>query len=154
MDHEIDIEFTAPIVTEEEIKEYHFEGEGTTVLAFFPGAFTEVCTEEMCKFRDAMDNLESMGADVIGISVDSPFALDEFRRQNELNFPLVSDNNKEIIEKYGIRTDMMDIGYNGLAKRSVFIVKDGEVVYSEIMDNPGNLPDFQKLRDQLDSLDE
>lgn len=154
MDNEIDIEFTAPIVTEDEIKEYHFEGEGTTVLAFFPGAFTEVCTEEMCKFRDAMDNLESMGADVIGISVDSPFALDEFRRQNELNFPLVSDNNKEIIEKYGIRTDMMDIGYNGLAKRSVFIVKDGEVVYSEIMDNPGNLPDFQKLRDQLDSLDE
>ncbi len=154
MDNEIEVEFTAPIVTEDEIKEYHFEGEGTTVLAFFPGAFTEVCTEEMCKFRDAMDNLESMGADVIGISVDSPFALDEFRRQNELNFPLVSDNNKEIIEKYGIRTDMMDIGYNGLAKRSVFIVKDGEIVYSEVMDNPENLPNFQELRDQLDSLDE
>ncbi len=154
MEDQIDVEFTAPMVTEDEIKEYHFEGDGVTVLAFFPGAFTEVCTEEMCKFRDSMDNLEDMGAEVLGISVDSPFALDEFRRQNELNFPLISDNNKEIIEKYGIRTDMMDIGYNGLAKRSVFVIQDGEVVYSEIMDNPENLPDIEKLREKLDSIDE
>lgn len=154
MDNEIHVEFTAPIVTEDEIKEYHFEGEGTTVLAFFPGAFTEVCTEEMCKFRDAMTKLENMGAEVLGISVDSPFALDEFRRQNDLNFPLISDNNKEIIEQYGIRTDMMDIGYNGLAKRSVFIIKNGEIVYSEIMDDPHDLPDLQQLKDKLESLDE
>lgn len=152
MEQDIDVEFTAPKVTEAEISEYHFEGDGVTVLAFFPGAFTEVCTREMCKFRDSMNELGELGADVLGISVDSPFALDEFRRQNNLNFPLISDNNKEIIDQYDVRTDFMDIGYNGLAKRSVFIVKDGEIVYSEVMDNPENMPDIDKVREELESL--
>lgn len=147
-----EIAFTAPAVTEDEIREYSFEGEGTTVLAFFPGAFTEVCTKEMCQFRDSMKQLEDMDVDVLGISVDSPFALDEFRKQKDLNFPLISDNKKEIIEQYGVRTDFMDIGYNGLAERSVFIVKDGEVVYSEIMNDPSNLPDIDKLRDKLENI--
>jgi peroxiredoxin len=147
-----EIAFTAPAVTKDEIREYSFEGEDTTVLAFFPGAFTEVCTKEMCQFRDSMKKLEEMDVDVLGISVDSPFALDEFRKQNDLNFPLISDNNKEIIDQYGVRTDFMDIGYNGLAKRSVFVVKDGEVVYSEIMDDPSNLPDMDKLRSKLENI--
>lgn len=147
-----EIAFTAPAVTKDEIREYSFEGEDTTVLAFFPGAFTEVCTKEMCQFRDSMKQLDEMDVDVLGISVDSPFALDEFRKQNDLNFPLISDNNKEIIDQYGVRTDFMDIGYNGLAKRSVFVVKDGEVVYSEIMDDPSNLPDMDKLRDKLENI--
>lgn len=152
MNQDTEVEFTAPKVTEDEISEYHFEGEGVTVLAFFPGAFTEVCTREMCKFRDSMNELEDIGAEVLGVSVDSPFALEEFRRQNNLNFPLISDNNKEVIDQYGVRTDFMDIGYNGLAKRSVFIVKDGEVVYSEVMDDPENMPDMDKLREKLESL--
>ena len=76
IDESVNLEFTAPIVTEDEIKEYHFEGDGLTVLAFFPGAFTEVCTEEMCRFRDAMEELGDLGAKVLGVSVDSPFSLD------------------------------------------------------------------------------
>lgn len=152
MKENIEIEFTAPKITEDEITEHHFTGDGVTVLAFFPGAFTEVCTEEMCKFRDMMNELGELGSNVLGISVDSPFSLDEFRRQNDLNFPLISDNNKEIVDQYGVRTDFMDIGYNGLAKRSVFVVKDSEVVYSEVLDNPENLPDMESLKETLEDL--
>jgi peroxiredoxin len=146
------IEFTAPKVTEDEINEYHFEGTGTTVLAFFPGAFTKVCTKEMCRFRDMMNKLDDLGSEVLGISVDSPFSLDEFRSQNDLNFPLISDNNKEIIDQYGVRTDFMDIGYNGLAKRAVIIVKDKEVVYEEVMEDPSEMPDIEKLRTKLEEI--
>ena len=144
------IGFTAPAVTEDDIFEYSFEGDGVTVLAFFPGAFTDICTEEMCTFRDSLKELEDIGADVIGISVDTPFSLDKFRKENELNFLLVSDNNKEIIDQYNVRTDFMDLGYNGLAQRSVFIVKDGEIVYRQIMEDPENLPDFEELKEQLE----
>lgn len=147
-----EIKFTAPMITEDEIKQHTFEGEGTNVLAFFPGAFTDVCTTEMCDFRDSMKKLDELNVTVLGISVDSPFALDEFREQNDLNFPLISDNNKKVIEKYNIRTDFMDIGYNGLAKRAVFIIKDGEVVYDEILEDPSNLPDLDKLRDKLEKI--
>lgn len=145
--------FTAPAVTEDDIFEYSFEGEGTTVLAFFPGAFTDVCTREMCTFRDSLEELEDIGAEVIGISVDTPFSLDEFREQNDLNFLLVSDTNKEVIEQYNVRTDFMDMGYNGVARRAVFIVKDSEVVYSEVMQDPENLPDFEKLREKLEEIE-
>jgi peroxiredoxin len=153
MTHEVnEIGFTAPAVTKERIFEFTFEGEGLTVIAFFPGAFTEVCTEEMCKFRDSLTNLNDLGAQVIGISVDTPFSLEEFRRQYGLNFMLVSDNNKEIIDKYDVRTSFKDLGYDGLAQRSLFIVKDGEIAYSQVMDDPDEMPDFEKLKEELRKL--
>lgn len=147
-----DVEFTAPAVTEEEIFEYSFGGEGLTVLAFFPGAFTTVCTKEMCKFRDSLKKLNDLGAEVIGISVDTPFSLDEFREQYGLNFKLVSDNRKEIIDQYHVRTDFDELGFTGLAQRSLFIVMDGEVVYSEVMDDPDSMPDFEKLEEELEKF--
>lgn len=146
------IGFRAPAVTEDDIYEYSFNGDGITVLAFFPGAFTDVCTRELCKFRDSLKEIEEIGAEVIGISVDTPFSLEEFRKKNDLNFMLISDTNKEIIEQYKVRTDFMDIGYNGLAQRAVFIVKDGEIVYREIMQDPENLPNFDKLKDNLEKV--
>lgn len=152
---DLDIEefgFTAPVVTEEDIFEYTFDGEDLTVLAFFPGAFTDVCTEELCEFRDSMKKLNNLGAEVIGISVDTPFSLDEFRQQYELNFKLVSDSNKEIIDQYDVRTDFMDIGYNGLAKRAVFIIRDKKVLYKEVMEDPENLPDMEKLKEKLEEI--
>jgi peroxiredoxin len=92
------VEFTSAAYHNGETQIYSFEGEGTTVLAFFPGAFTEVCTDEMCEFRNSMKDFEDLDADVIEISVDTPFALKEFASKNDLGFTLVSDASKEISE--------------------------------------------------------
>ncbi|MFB6114901.1 MAG: redoxin domain-containing protein [Candidatus Nanohalobium sp.] len=146
------IGFTAPAVTDEEIFEYTFEGEGLTVLAFFPGAFTKVCTKEMCEFRDSLSKLNDLGAEVIGISVDTPFSQDRFREDYDLNFMLVSDNNKEIIDNYDVRTDFDEMGFTGLAQRALFIVKDGEIVYREVMEDPDKMPDLEKLEEELEKI--
>jgi len=155
MTHDVDdVSFSAPAVTENDIFEYEFEGEETTVLAFFPGAFTSVCTEEMCEFRDSLSELNDLGAEVLGVSVDTPFSLNEFREQYNLNFKLVSDNRKEIIDQYDVRTDFLEMGFTGLAQRAIFIVNDGEVVYSQVMDDPENLPDLDDLREALKEFSE
>jgi len=153
---ELDIkefDFTAPAVSKDNIFEYTYDGKGLTILVFFPGAFTDVCTKEVCDFRDSMAELNDLGAEVLGISVDTPFSLDEFREQYNLNFKLISDTNKEIIDQYDVRTDFMDIGYNGLAKRAVFIIRDKQILYKEIMDNPENLPDMEKLKEKLAEIE-
>lgn len=146
-----DIEFSGPSVVDGEIEEYDFDGSGTTVLAFFPGAFTGPCTEEMCNFRDEMSEFNDLDAEVVGISVDTPFAQKEFADQNDLNFRLVSDTSKDITEQYGVKTEFPDTGHE-IAERAVFLVEDGEIVYSEIMDDPHNLPDLEELKQQIRSL--
>ena len=145
------IMFEAPAYHNGETQRYSFSGEGTTVLAFFPGAFTGVCTEEMCEFRDQMSEFDELDVEVIGISVDTPFALEEFAEKNDLDFTLVSDTDKEISNQYGVKTELPGLGYE-IATRATFIVKEGEVVYSEILDDPSNLPDFGSLNDELYSL--
>lgn len=145
------IMFEAPAYHNGETQRYSFSGEGTTVLAFFPGAFTGVCTEEMCEFRDQMSEFDEMDVEVIGISVDTPYALEEFAEQNDLDFTLVSDTGKEIADQYGVKTELPGLGYE-VATRATFIVKEGEVVYSEILDDPSNLPDFEKLKAELKTL--
>lgn len=141
--------FKTASVMDGEIEEYSFEGERTTVLAFFPGAFTPPCREEMCSFRDQMKKFEDLGAEVVGISVDTPFALQEFADKNNLNFRLASDTSKEISEKYGVKTVFPDTGHE-IAERAVFLVRDGEIVYSEVMDDPHNLPDMEKLKQEIE----
>src|SRR6056297_1034398 len=84
-------------------------GDGPIVLAFFPGAFTSVCTDEMCSFQDQLSAFEDVGATVYGVSRDTPFTLNEFRDQNDLNFGLISDLNKEIIDAYGVEMDFSDL---------------------------------------------
>lgn len=145
------IGFEGPAVVDGEVKEYSFEGEETTVLAFFPGAFTGVCTEEMCELRDSMKEFEELGAEVIGISVDTPFALQEFADKNQLEFKLVSDTDAEIAEAYGVKAGFPDPEYT-IAQRAVFIVSEGEVVYSEVLEDPGNLPNMEKLKEKLAEL--
>lgn len=144
-----DLSFSTASVIEGEIEEYSFKGEGTTVLAFFPGAFTPPCREEMCSFRDQMNEFNDLGAEVVGISVDTPFALQEFADQNDLNFRLASDTSKEISEQYGVKTVFPDTGHE-IAERAVFLVKDGEVVYRQVMDDPHNLPDMKKLKQEIE----
>lgn len=122
--------------------------DGPVVLAFFPGAFTSVCTSEMNTLQGDLDRLQEGGATLYGVSVDTPFALNEFREQEGLEFGLISDTNKEIIDAYDAEMDFADMGYHGVAKRAVFVLdSDGEVTYAWVSDDPGAEPDYDELAD-------
>jgi peroxiredoxin len=142
-------DFTAPFVTDEiapETLSELLDDEAPVVLAFFPGAFTSVCTTEMCTFQDELAAFENVGATVYGVSVDTPFALQEFKQQNDLSFGLISDTNKELIESYDVVTDFANYGYYNLAKRAVFVVDaDGEITYKWVTDDPGVEPDYEEV---------
>ena len=122
------------------------------VLAFFPAAFSGVCQKELCTFRDSMGALNNASAQVFGISVDTFFALKAFQDQQQLNFPLLSDFNKEIIREYGVFNEDM-IGLKGIAKRAVFVLdKDGIVRHREVLEDARNEPDYKKVLDSVASL--
>jgi peroxiredoxin len=118
------------------------------VLAFFPAAFSSVCQKELCTFRDALtqlDKLNSVNAQVYGISVDTFFTLKAFGEQQHLTFPLLSDFNKQAIRDYGVYNDDM-IGLKGIAKRAVFVLdKNGVVRHREVLDDARNEPDYEKV---------
>ena len=120
-----------------------------TVLAFFPGAFTSVCTKEMCTFRDSMANFNKLNAKVVGISVDSPFSLKEFATKNNLQFDLLSDGNREISQKYGVLyQNFLNLNKLTASKRSVFVLdKTGKVVYRWVSEDAGKEPDYKKIEE-------
>jgi len=123
------------------------------VLAFFPGAFTSVCTHEMNAFQADLDAFEAAGATVYGVSVDSPFTLNEFREQLGLEFDLISDADKEITEAYDIQMDFAELGVHDVAKRSVFVVdSDGTVQYTWVSDDPGVEPEYDDVLAAVESL--
>lgn len=114
-----------------------------TVLAFFPAAFTGVCTKEMCHFRDDLSRFSTIGTQVIGISADTPFVQAEFARQNNLTFPLLSDFNHQAMKAYGVYDGNFLGLLDGIAKRSVFVLdKNGAVVYAWVSDTPGVEPPY------------
>jgi len=121
------------------------------ILAFFPGAFTSVCTNEMCAFRDRMALLEKANAIVVGISVDSPFTLKKFKEENRLNFILLSDYNREVIKLYDVYHETFPVPIASrlrmIAKRSVFILSppDGRIEYVWISDNPLVEPNYEEV---------
>ena len=122
---------------------------GPVVLAFFPAAFSGVCTTEMCTFRDSMAELRNVSAQVLGISVDSFFALKAWADAQHLNFPLLSDFNREVIRKYGVVNPDM-IGLKDIAKRAVFVLdRKGIVRHSEVLDDARNEPDYGKVKKAL-----
>lgn len=122
---------------------------GPVVLAFFPFAFTGVCTAEMCEFRDTLKDFENVSATVYGISVDSPHALRVFAEQQELNFPLLSDFNKTVSSSLGILYEDFH-GFHGVAKRSVFVVRpDQTVAYQWVTDNAKDRPDLSEVKNAL-----
>ena len=122
------------------------------VLAFFPAAFSSVCTKELCTFRDAMARLNSAKAQVYGVSVDTFFSLKAFQDAQGYNFPLLSDFNKQAIKDYGVFNEDM-IGLKGIAKRAVFVIdKDGIVRHKEVLDDARNEPDYDAVFKTLASL--
>jgi peroxiredoxin len=125
---------------------------GPVVLAFFPAAFSGTCQAEMCKFRDSASALNKVNATVLGVSVDTFFALKAWGDQHQLNFPLLSDFNKEVIAKYGVVNPDM-IGLKNIAKRSVFVVDTGGVVrHREVLEDARNEPNYDAITKALASL--
>jgi len=125
-----------------------------TVLAFFPGAFTSVCTKEMCAFRDSMQAFNSLNAQVVGISVNDPFTNKAFAEANKLQFPILSDYTRETVRKFNVFHDNFAglTGYTA-AKRSVFVLDDkGIVRHKWISDDPGKQPDYDEIKKVLGKI--
>ena len=125
-----------------------------TVLAFFPGAFTSVCTREMCRFRDSAQPLIDLGAQVVGISVNDPFTNKAFAETNGLSFLVLSDYTRDAVKKYNVFHDNF-AGLKGytVAKRSVFILDEvGTVRYRWISEDPAKEPDYEEIIRQLSQL--
>jgi peroxiredoxin len=125
------------------------------VLAFFVGAFTSVCTKEMCAFRDSMARLIDLKAQVIGISVNDPFSNKAFAEKNRLTFPILSDYNRQVIKAYGVEAPDFGglIGYT-VAKRSIFIIDKNEVVrYVWTTEDPIVEPDYKGIENALEKIE-
>ncbi len=129
-----------------------YEGKNL-VLLFFPLAFTGVCTTELCNTRDDISFYQGVDADVLAISVDSPFALEKFKAEQKLNFTLLSDFNREVSTKYGSIYEDFVLGLKGVSKRSAFVIdKEGTIRYAEVLENAGDLPDFDAVKGTLSKL--
>ena len=122
-----------------------------TVIAFFPGAFTGGCTEELCNFQSDLNEFDGLGVQIVGIAVDSPFALTGWSEANDITFPLLSDYKRECMK-------LFDVEFEGLAgmegykssNRAVFIADEsGAITYKWIAENPGVLPDFAEIKNNL-----
>jgi len=132
-----------------EIKLSEYRGKNV-VLLFFPLAFTGVCTAELCSIRDNYSIYNNLNAEVLGISVDSLFVLDRFKKEQNLNFPLLSDFNKETSTAYGALHEKFAFGMQGVSKRSAFVIdKEGIVQYAEVLEVPTELPNFTAIQDVL-----
>jgi peroxiredoxin len=131
-----------------------FTRQGTTVLAFFPFAFSGTCDKEMCTFRDGFGMLQASGAQLVGISVDSSYSLKAFAQTYNLQFPLLSDFNKKVTKLYGVLQDpWVGLGYKGVAKRSVFSVdRRGILRYRWVTDVPSNEPPYQEVMKTVQKL--
>ncbi len=117
------------------------------VIHFFPMAFTGVCTTQLCTMRDTFGYYEGLGAEVVGISVDSPFTLAKFKEDNTYQFPLLSDFNKEVSQAYGAYYDEFVFNLKGVSKRAAFVVNENqEIIYAEVLESAGDLPDFDAIR--------
>jgi peroxiredoxin len=125
-----------------------------TVLAFYPGAFTGVCTKELCTFRDSLSNLGKVNAQVVGISVDGPFANKSFATANNLSFPLLCDYTRAVSKQYcGVHEDFAGVKGYSAAKRSVFVLDmKGTVRYVWISENPGVEPPYDDINKAVASF--
>jgi len=127
-------------------------GQKNTVLLFFPLAFTSVCTKEMCDLTAGLSGYSDLGASVIGISVDSPFAQDAWAQKEKITITLASDLNKEVIKKYEVVFPML-AGVGDTAARSAFVIdKNGIVQYAEQTPTPKDLPNFEAIKATLATL--
>jgi glutaredoxin-dependent peroxiredoxin len=127
-------------------------GKKNTVLLFFPAAFTSVCTQELCDITAGLNAYSGLNAEVIGISIDTPFAQEAWGHKEKIEIPLASDLNKEVIKKYDVVFPML-AGIGDTAARAAFVIdKTGVVRYSEQTPTPKDLPHFDKIKEVLAGL--
>jgi peroxiredoxin len=131
-----------------------FHDKKNVLLLFYPLAFTSVCTEELCGIRDDIGRYSNANAEVLGISVDTPWTLAKFKEEQGYNFPLLSDWNKEVSTAYdSIYTTFSQMGLHGVGKRAAFIVdKKGLIQYAEVLESAQDLPDFAAINARLANL--
>ena len=145
-------DFTLPNQDRESVTLSEQFKKGPVVLAFFPAAFSGTCQKEMCTLRDSATDLNKVSAQVLGVSTDTFFALKAWGDQQKLNFPLLSDFNKDVIRTYGVVNPDM-IGLKDIAKRSVFVIdRSGVVRHREVLDDARNEPNYDKIKSALSSL--
>ena len=135
------------------VKTSEFRGR-PTVLAFFPGAYTGTCTKEMCAFRDSLARFNALNAQVIGVSIDSPYAQKAFADANGLGFPLMSDHNREAVKAFGVIDPNFAGGLlPGVAMRSVFVLDAAGVVrFKWVAPTQGTEPDYAAVEAALKAL--
>jgi peroxiredoxin len=142
-------EFSLYNTDKKEVKLSDFKGK-KVIIHFFPQAFTGVCTTQLCTMRDNLSYYTNLNAVVLGISVDSVFTLGKFKEQENYNFDLLSDFNKETARAYGSIYEDWILGMKGVAKRSAFVIdEEGKVIYAEILESAGDLPDFNKIQEAV-----
>jgi len=123
------------------------------VIQFFPAAFTGVCTAQMCTSRDELAFFNGMNAAVVGVSVDMPFSLAEFKAKNGITFDLLSDFNKDFIKAYDMVQENFALGMKGVAKRGVVVIdKNGVIQYVEVTPSPGDQVNFEALNAAVEKL--
>jgi len=145
-------DFTLYNTEKQEVKLSEQRGQ-RVLLLFFPLAFTSVCTAELCEVRDNLKVYESLNAKPFGISVDSLHTLKKFKEEQDLNFDLLSDFNKEISNAYGSLYETFGFGMRGVSKRAAFVVdENGIVQYAEVLENAGLQPNFQAIRETLTAI--
>jgi peroxiredoxin len=123
------------------------------LLLFFPLAITSTCTAELCSVRDNMPFYNHVNATVFGISVDSLHTLAKYKAEQNLNFSLLSDFNKDVSTTYGTIYEMFGYNMKGVSKRSAFVIdKDGIVRYAEVLENASEQPNFKNITLTLEGL--
>jgi len=142
-------QFTLPSTERKMISLSDYKGK-KVVLHFFPFAFTSTCTTQLCTMRDNFGYYDGLNAVVLGISVDSPFTLGKFKEENNYQFDLLSDFNKDVSTAYGSIYNEFVLGLKGVSKRSAFVIdEDQNIIYAEILDNAGDLPDFAAIAEKV-----
>ena len=127
----------------------YFKGQNVLLL-FFPFAYTSVCTRELCEIRDNIAFYNDARASVIGISVDSLYSLARYKVEQNLNFLLLSDFNKEVSTLYDTLYETFGYNMKGVSKRSAFLIdKEGKILYSEILENASEVPSFVNINQKL-----
>jgi len=129
-----------------------FKGQNV-VLLFFPQAFAGVCTKELCSTRDDIAFYQGLDAQILAISVDSVFTLAKFKEDQHLNFPLLSDFNKEVSRVYEALYEEFTLGMKGVSRRSAFVIdKNGIIRYAEVLEKAADLPNFEAVKAALQQL--
>ena len=132
---------------------YDSDKNKNVLLLFFPFAFTGTCTAELCSVRDNISVYNDANAKVFGISVDSIHSLAKYKEQQQLNFSLLSDFNKDVSSAYGCLYDVFSYGMKGVSKRSAFVIdKNGIIRYIAVLENATEIPNFLAIQDTLKSL--